>query len=331
MQITAKPFGVRKDGKKVTEYVMDNGHMSVSVMDHGATILHIMVPDRSGKREDVTLGFDTLGEYEGQSNSFGAFVGRVANRISDHAFTLNGKVYTLEDNNKGACLHGGSFRYNQCFYETSIEENGVTFHRLSPDGEQGFPGNLDIRLTYTLTDSDRLEISYEATTDADTPVNLTNHCFFNLSGIEGSRIDNHVLEMDAPFYLPVNANGIPLGRKGVSHSIYDFRAPRKLGALDGYDNAWIFSEGEGVRTLASVRDPHSGRGMILSTDQKSVQLYTAKNNHFIGRGGVQYGPYSGFCLETQGYVNAVNNPSFPSIIVKKGETYHHEVSYGFVW
>lgn len=334
IRVSQRPYGVRKDGKKVTEYILDNGRMSFSVMDHGAIILSINVPDRNGEMGNVALGFDCLGQYEEYlKHNFGSFVGRVANRISDHAFTLDGVKYNLDDNNNTCCLHGGFDRYNQKFYETEVGPDSVTFTRLSPDMEQGFPGNLGISVKYSLTEDNGLCISYKAVTDKATPVNFTNHCFFDLSAEKGGRADIRSQELwmeNARHYMSVNSVLIPEGLEATEGTRYDFVSGyRNLGFDGGFDNAFIFDKEPGVCRVAVARDAESGRTMEVFTDQDSIQLYTGQNNNFPGRGGIHYGAYSGFCLETQGYINAVNDSRFPGCILRPGETYSHFVEYRF--
>ncbi|MBQ0070943.1 MAG: galactose mutarotase [Spirochaetales bacterium] len=326
-KITTRPYGVRKDGKNVTEYILDNGYMEVSLMDHGAIILGIRVPDKEGRKEEVTLGFATLEEYESfPTHNFGSFVGRVANRISGCAFTLDGVEYKLDNNNNGACLHGGFDRYNHKFYDAVIGDGSVTFSRVSPDMEQGFPGNLTLSVTYTLTDHNSLDISYRATTDKKTPVNLTNHAFFDLSAGHAKDIQEQELLMESGrHYMAVDKILIPTDIKETKGTRYDFTFWKNMGYDGGFDNAFLFDKKEGaVEKVASVRDNLTGRRMDVYTDQPSIQLYTGQNNSFP-----THGRFSGFCLETQGYINAVNDHRFPSCILNPKEEYTHFVSYRF--
>lgn len=325
-RITTRPFGVRKDGKQVTEYILDNGYMEVSLMDHGAIILGIRVPDKAGKKEEVTLGFETFAEYEGCTHNFGSFVGRVANRISGCAFTLDGVTYKLDNNNNGASLHGGFDRYNQKFYQSQIGDGCVTFSRTSADMEQGFPGNLNISVTYALSEDNSLSISYKATTDKNTPVNFTNHAFFDLSGGHAADIREQELRMEtADRYMTVDPILIPTDIVPTKGTRYDFSDWKQMGFEGGFDNAFIFDKKEGeVAKVATARDLASGRRMDVFTDQPSIQLYTGQNNNFP-----THGKYSGFCLETQGYINAVNDSRFPSCILAPGKEYQHFVAYHF--
>ncbi|MCF0261275.1 MAG: galactose mutarotase [Sphaerochaetaceae bacterium] len=328
IKITKRPYGIRKDGKQVTEYILDNGKISFSVMDHGAIILSINVPDKDGKVGNVCLGFDNIGQYEEfPKHNFGSFVGRVANRISNHAFELDGQRYELDDNNNSCCLHGGFDRYNHKFYDTEVGSDYVTFSRISPDGEQGFPGNLKVSVRYRLTEDSGLEIYYEATTDKATPINLTNHVFFDLSAGRDSDITKQLLWMEnATKYLAVDEVMIPKSVEEVKGTRYDFVSDYKEFGFDGgFDNAYIFDKKPGIVRVGIAKDKISGRTMEIYTDQVSAQVYTGQNNKFP-----QHGPYSGFCFETQGYVNAINDNRFPSCVLRPGDKYTHTVIYKFI-
>ncbi len=322
--IDKKSFGIRKDGQEVFEYFIDNGNITLVVTDHGASVTKLFVPTREGKKIDVTLGFDTLSEYE-KGTSFGAFVGRVANRISNHSFTLDGKTYELEKNNFNACLHGGKNRYNQKYYETEILENGVRFTRLSPDMEQGFPGNLKVSVEYALTEDNAVTITYNAVTDKATPINFTNHSFFNLKGEGDGTIEDHLIYINASSYQETDCEGIPIKVASVENTDKDFRAERTMKNENGYDSSFILDGKNG----ASVRCIETGIKMDVETNQVAMQFYTAKGNNMIGKGGKYYGAFSGFCLETQGYVDAINNKNYPSSVLREGDVYEHFVSYKF--
>ncbi len=229
-------------------------------------------------------------------------------------------------NNFNACLHGGRDRYNQKYYETEILENGVRFSRISPDMEQSFPGNLALTVEYTLTEQNEVKINYTARTDKPTPVNFTNHSFFNLKGEGNGSIESHLININASRYQRCDNEGIPLEVAHVSDvADMDLITERPMKKEDGYDNSFILDSS----SAATVRCLESGIRMDVETDQKAIQFFTAKGNNFIGKGGKHYGPFSGFCLETQGYVDAVNHKEYPCIILREGEEYHHSVSYKF--
>ena len=331
IEITKKDFGLRKDGIMASEYYISNENVTLVVTDHGASITKLFVKDKNGKKRDVALGFDTLAEYE-KGTSFGAFVGRVANRISNHSFSLEGKTYELDKNNGNACLHGGKDRYNQKFYEsqiiTTLNGKGVLFSRISPDGEQGFPGNLSLCLSYVLTEDNEVQIYYKATTDKVTPLNLTNHTFFNLNGEGSGTIEDHQISIKASVYQETDEELIPIKLTPVDNTIYDLRKAKSMKNSDGYDVSLILDHNkDGL--ASTVYSEASGIKMSVRTDQPALQFYSAKGNNMVGKAQHHYGAFSGFCLETQGYVDAVNHKEYPSILLYPKEEYHHFVGYKF--
>ncbi len=336
MKIKKQKFAVLSNGKKVNLYTISNGSMSFSVTNYGCIITSIVVPSapdsqRKGKKDDIVLGYSTLDGYiKDSSTYFGSFVGRFANRIANAKFTLNGTEYTLDVNNGKHNLHGGFDGYNRMVWkakEVATKDGiGICFTRISPDGEQGFPGNLKMKVTYILTNKNQIIMHYEAKTDADTPINLTNHGYYNLQG-KGD-ISKHIMMINADKYLPVNAELIPTGiLAAVEKTPFDFTSPKEIGAdiakAGGYDHCYCLKDGkDALKLCAEVREPTSKRVMTVHTDQIGVQFYSG---NFLdiecGKNGVKYAKHNGFCLETQCYPDSPNQPSFPSCILKKGKTY----------
>lgn len=317
----------------------------------GATLTELCVPDRQGKFVDVVLGFDDLAGYESGSNQhFGCTTGRYANRIRDGRFTLEGVEYQLARNHGVHHLHGGGERsLDRIVWQgEAIEENGasgVRFTYTSPEGEESYPGTLALEVTYTLTDENALRIQYQATTDKPTPINLTNHTYFNLSGHGSGSILEHEVRIDADRYTVTDNDLLPTGEiAGVADTPLDFRKRHAIGdrfrevlptAAGGYDHNFVLHGENGgennlVRPIAEVFDPRSGRVMRVETDQPGVQLYTGNGlHHQTGKQGKSYAPHSAFCLETQHYPDSPNQPSFPSTILRPGETYRHVCVYAF--
>lgn len=343
-------FGVTRDGQQVHRYTLKNRHgMTARLITYGATLTELHVPDREGNFADVVLGFDSLEQYETQSPYFGCTTGRVANRIANGTFQLDGRTYTLARNNGPNHLHGGEKGLDKRVW-SATEVNtpdgpGVRFTYLSPDGEEGYPGNVQITVQYTLTDDNELRIEYWATTDAPTPINLTNHSYFNLSGQHTSNILNHVLRINASHYTPTDEMLIPTGQIApVAGTPVDFTTPRAIGErIDqmkpttgnppgGYDLNYVLNDdGTPLRRAATLYDPESGRIMQVLTNEPGIQFYSGNflDGTLRGKGGVIYNKHAALCLETQHFPNSVNQPSFPSIIVRPGETYHSICIYKF--
>lgn len=316
--LNVKPFGEYKI------YTIKNKNgMSVSICDLGATVQSITVPDRNGAFCDVVLGYDTPKEYLENDGYVGAFVGRYANRISGAAFTLNGREYRLVANDGENTLHGGNGLSLRRF-EGRCADDAVCFEIEDADGESGFPAKLRIAVTYTLTDDNELRIDYEAQSDADTVINLTNHAYFNLKG--SGDILSHELMINAKHYLPVDEQLIPTGeKKDVSGTDFDFRSLRPI--KNGYYDHCFCLDGE---PCAVLFDPESGRRITVTTDMPAVQLYCAGMlGERRGKGGVTYGRNSALCLETQRYPDAPNRPDFPSSLLKKDETFKSRTVYKF--
>ena len=347
--IKKESFGKTKDGQAVDLYTFSNASgMEVRAMTYGGIILSIKVPDRNGKFDDVTLGFDSLEPYLANSTFFGALVGRYGNRIGKARFKLDGKEYKLAVNNGPNALHGGLKGFDKVIWQAESfdkpEGVGVVFRYTSPDGEEDYPGTLQVLVTYTLTDKNELTLDYHATTDKATPVNLTNHAFFNLAGPGVRDILDHQMMINADNTTPVDITLIPTGEiKSVEGTPFDFRKPTAIGArIDandqqikygpGYDHNFVLNrKGEGLSLAARVVEPTTGRVMEVSTTEPAVQFYTGNflDGTLTGKGGHVYKRRYAFCLETQHFPDSPNKPSFPSTILKPGETYTSKTVYAF--
>ncbi len=339
MKITDRLFGRTRDGRDVVLYTLSGtGGVEVSVMTYGATLVSLKTPDRSGTPGEVTLGFDSLEPYLDVHPYFGATIGRVANRIAGGRFNLDGREYRLALNEEGRThLHGGNVGFDRALWSAEISENRVVFSYLCPDGEEGYPGNLEVKAIYALTDQGELIFEYLARTDKATPVNLTNHTYWNFAG-NGTILD-HELQMSCDRYLPIDANLIPTGEiRDVSREpAMDFRSTRRIGERigdvpGGYDHCHVIEPAgaRGPAPVLRVRDSKTGRGMQMWSTQPGVQLYTGNFLDGIrGRCGTRYHRHTGFSAETQGFPNAVNEPRFPSCVLRPGETYHHVIRLRF--
>ena len=345
-EVKVTDFGTTSDGTPVNQCTITNPDgVVVKLISRGATLAEWHVPDKNGQMADVLFGFDDIAGYESSANQyFGCTAGRVANRIAGGAFSVDGKEYTLAKNDGPNTLHGGVKRsLDKVAWEGQPFENekgqGVVFKYVSPDGEEGFPGNLTLRVTYTLTDKNELRINYEAVTDKATPVNLTNHAYFNLSGAGSPTILDHELMLSADHYTPIDETLIPTGElASVADTPFDFRDFRKIGERvdqlndkpgKGYDHNFVLNNQDGDLALAAkVRDPKSGRVLSVFTTEPGIQFYGGNFlNGGQGKAGKSYNHRSGFCLETQHYPNAVNQPKFASIILQPGDTYTHTCVY----
>lgn len=297
----------------------------VRIASLGAAVQSIVVPNRNGVPTDVALGYDTPGEYLRNDGYFGAFVGRYANRISNASFVLNGREYKISANEGKNTLHGGNGLSKRRFTEIAVGENALTLGISDPDGGDGFPGKVDVRVTYEFSENNELSISYEATSDADTYLNLTNHSYFNLSG-RGDILD-HELLINADGYLPVDEELIPTGEVcAVSGAEFDFRKMRRI-ENGFYDHCFVLSGNEPCARLVSRE---SGIAMTLATDMPAVQFYAGGATGLrLGKGGAVYGKNSGLCLETQYYPDSPNHPEFPSALLRAGEKYYSKTSYKF--
>ena len=338
-------FGKLPDGEEIESYTLYNSRgASAKVITYGATLTELNVPDRHGKMGDVVLGFDDLQGYLGQHPFFGGTIGRYANRIARGKFTLDGKEYQLAINNGPNSLHGGQIGFNRRVWkaEELKDKDGasVRFSYLSKDGEENYPGNLKVSVTYTLTNTNELKLQYSADTDKDSVLNLTNHSYFNLSGTDTGTILKYVLYINADKYTPVDSTLIPTGKiESVVGTPLDFLKPTEIGArigelkeIGGYDHNYVLNGKAGtLREAAKVIDPESGREMEVLTTQPGVQFYSAigLNGSIKGKGGVAYEKYGAICLETQHYPDSPNHPNFPSAVLKAGAHFHSETIYKF--
>ncbi len=350
MAITSKAFGVTKKGEQVTLYTMTNKDgASVSVIELGAIITSIIVPDKDGKMADVTLGFDTLESYEGDHAFMGDLVGRYGNRIAKATFTLDGVEYSLAVNDKRNHLHGGAEGFNTKLWKAvSVTEgkgfDAVKLHYLSPDMEENYPGNLDMTVTYTWDDDCNLSIRYEAVTDKATHCNLTNHTYFNLAGHDHGTVLDHEVFIDADVVTTVDEELIPTGgftpvvgtpldlREGMllEDGVAQKDTCQSMVYAGGYDHNFVLRKGSAMAVCACVYHEESGRMMEVITDQPGVQLYTAcATDCKGGRGGVDYGHFSGLCLETQHFPDTPNHANFPSTVLRPGEKYDTTTIYAF--
>lgn len=341
--VQQEPFG-EVDGRTVHRYLLTNEEgMQVSLINWGATVTGVRVPDKDGRLANVTLGFEDMEGYRKNPPYFGAICGRYANRIAAGRFTLNGTEYTLTTNDGEHHLHGGETGFNRRFWtaqrttDTNDGSGGVRFHYVSPDGEQGYPGKLEATVIYSLTDDNALRIDYTAVSDKPTPVNLTNHCYWNLGGAGSGDVLDHVLMLNCPKYLPVDDELIPTGTIApVDETPMDFTQPATIGSRieevsGGYDHCYVIGDGEGSQEpalAARVRDPETGRVMEVFTTEPGVQLYTG--NFLDGsaeNGG--FAQYGALCLECQHFPDSPNRPDFPDTILEPGEVYRQTTVYRF--
>lgn len=332
------------NGKEVKLYTIKNKNgMSAEVTNYGTKIIRLMVPDKNGKMEDVVQGFDTLQENIDKEPYFGATCGRFANRIKDGKFTLDGKEYTLVQNNSGNALHGGIEGFNAKVWEVkAVLENSIRMQYVSPDGEEGYPGTLYCQVTYTLTDDNELKIKYEATTDKPTVIGLTNHSYFNLKGAGNGTVRDHILQINADFHTVLDDTASPTGEiRPVDNSPFDFRQPVVIGdVIDapeyvpgrGIDNNWTIrkKQPKELALAATLYEPISGRKMDVLTTQPGVQVYTANwVEKQPGKYGKIYSEQDSICLETQNFPNSPNIAHFPSSVLRPGERYEEWCVYRF--
>lgn len=340
--IQRKPFGRTPDGKEVTLFTLANKQgMKAEICTYGAIVVRLFAPDRDGKMADIVLGYNTLDEYIKETPYFGAIVGRYGNRIANGKFDLDGKTYTLATNNDPGgipcALHGGLKGFDKVVWEgTPVNKagaQGVKLRYLSKDGEEGYPGNLDVTVTYWLTDDNEMKIDYLATTDKATPVNVTHHGYFNLKGEGNGDINDHELMLAAKHFTPVTKGLIPTGEiRPVAGTPFDFTKPTKIGARvnaedeqmkfgGGYDHNWVLDNQSGKMALAArVTEASSGRIMEVWTVEPGVQFYGGNflDGKLTGKSGKKYEFRNGFCLETQHYPDSPNQPKFPTTILRPG-------------
>lgn len=351
LTITGQPFGSAPDGKSVQLYTLTNAAgMTVQITNYGGIVTSLSVPERSGASADVVLGYDRLEQYVKLNPFFGAIIGRYGNRIARGKFTLNGETYTLAVNNDVNHLHGGVKGFDKVVWDakTAQTEQAVSLKLvyLSADGEESYPGNLLVQVTYSLTNDNELQISYQATTDKPTVCNLTNHTYFNLKDGGASPITDHLVQIDADRYTPVDATLIPTGElAAVDGTPFDFRQAKAVGASinddheqmkngGGYDHNFVLNGEMGtLRLAATVSEPTTGRTMQVYTTEPGVQFYTGNflDGSITGKKGVVYQKRSGLCLETQHFPNSPNQPSFPTTTLNPGEQYKTMTVYKFSW
>ena len=351
MNIEQSNFGKTADGTAVEQYTITNAAgLEMSVISYGGIITTLKVPNKDGEYEDVVLGFDNIEDYENGNPYFGAIIGRYGNRIAEGKFTLDGEKYNLDTNDGPNSLHGGEKGFDKVVWdvESSTSENAGTLRLsyISKDGEGGYPGNLETIVTYTLNSDNELNIKYEATTDKKTVVNLTQHSYFNLSGDFSKKILDHVVEINADEFLPVDNTLIPTGElKQVEGTPFDFTEPTTISKglemegsnaqLDrgpGFDHCWVLNEQDsGIRFAASAYEPKSGRFMEVYTNEPALQFYIGNflDGSLPAKGGGTYGKRTGFCMETQHYPDSPNQGKFPSTVLEPGEKYTSETSYKF--
>ena len=347
--VTRAPFGRTPAGEAVEVFTLTTAHgLRVRAITYGGIIVSLETPDRTGRRGDIVLGYDSLDGYLRSSPYFGAIVGRYGNRIAGGRFTLDGIAYRLATNNGPNHLHGGARGLDKVVWAaepfSSDSGAGVAFRYTSLDGEEGYPGALRMRVTYTLTDRDELIVDYLATTDKATPVNLTQHSYFNLAGHGAGNILDHELTIHADSFTPVDSTLIPTGEIApVAGTPFDFRAPAAIGARiaqnepqlrngKGYDHNFVLNrQGAGLVHAARVTEPTSGRTLDLSTTEPGIQFYSGNflDGSITGKAGSVYGPRTGFCLETQHYPDSPNQPAFPSTILRPGEEYRSRTVFTF--
>ena len=353
VQTLMKPttFGVLEDGGEVLEYTLANSAgMTAKIINYGATVTSLSVPDRNGRIEDVVLGYDSLQGYVAGSGYFGAIVGRYGNRIGKGRFQLDGKSYQLTINDGENHLHGGKTGFDKVLWETEVleesESPAIRFIYESQDGEEGYPGTMTLKVTYTLTENNELRIDYEGVTDKITILNPTQHSYFNLSANFSLTILGHKLMIEADSFTPVAAGLIPTGELlPVEGTPLDFRQSQPIGArIDdpfeqmalgkGYDHNWVlrnYTEPGQVHKAAELYEPDSGRLMTVYTDQPGLQFYSGNflDGSSKGKNGIAYGHRSGLCLETQVFPDSPNKPDFPSAILKPGQVYRQTTIYQF--
>jgi aldose 1-epimerase len=349
-QVRKEAFGKTRDGRPVDLYTLTNSNgMEVRVMTYGGIIVSMRVPDKNGKVADVVLGHDELDGYMPNPPYFGAIVGRYANRIANGTFTVDGVKYTLAKNDGPNTLHGGILGFNQKIWEGAEFKNakgvGVAFTYLSKDGEEAFPGNLKVKVSYTLTNKNQLILDYEATTDKATPINFSQHSYFNLAGAGTGDILGHDVMLNADRFTPVDKTLIPTGElRPVQGTPMDFTKPTAIGARindtyeqlvlgHGYDHNFVINrtDKDGLTLAAKVHEPTSGRVLEVFTTEPGVQFYSGNflDGTIVGKQGHAYKQRYGFCLETQHYPDSPNHPDFPSTILKPGATFHSETIFKF--
>jgi aldose 1-epimerase len=347
--VVRAPFGVLPSGDSVHLFRLTNGRgLEIRVIDYGGLVISLKTKDRTGALGDIVLGYDSLAGYLRSTPYFGALVGRYANRIAKGRFTLDGATHELAVNNGPNALHGGLKGFDKVMWHAEPKDDstgvGVVFSYTSKDGEEGYPGTVTVRVRYTLTDRDELAIDYLATTDKATPINLTQHSYFNLAGDGSGDVLGHVVAIDADRYTPVDTTLIPTGalldvtgtpfdlRHGAAIGDHIGEANEQLKRAGGYDHNFVLNRtGAGLQHAARVVEPKSGRTLDVATTEPGIQFYTGNflDGSITGKGGHVYGRRGGFCLETQRFPDSPNQPSFPSAILRPGAEYRSRTVYTF--
>lgn len=346
--VTQKAFGALADGQKVTLFTLTNSKGTrAEVMNYGGIVRSLSVRDRRGRFDDVVLGFDTLGEYVKSSPYFGCITGRYANRIAKGRFTLDGTQYKLATNNGPNHLHGGKIGFDKKIWSVrplpTSNGSALELRLTSPNGDEGYPGNLSMRVVYTLNNQNQFRVDYTAVTDALTLCNLTQHSYFNLAGARSGTILNHRMQINANRFVPIDKNSIPLGNLArVAGTPFDFRATKRIGARigaknvqlqngQGYDHNFVLNGPNGVlKRAVRVEEPLSGRVMTVSTTEPGMQLYSGNFlNGLEGKGGRAYQRRSGFALEAQKFPDSPNHPNFPTSELRPGQVYRQTTVYAF--
>lgn len=344
---TSAEFGKTKEGETVTVFTLTNANgLSAKILDFGGVLYEMNVPDKDGNFANVSCNFPTVEEYQTVRPFFGSLIGRYGNRIKLGKFTLDGKEYTLPITDKPNALHGGVKGFDQKIWDAtaSADKDGayLTLKYTAKDGEEGYPGKLEVTVVYSLKNDNSLTIDYTATTDKATPVNLTNHTFWNLAGWNGGSICDHILQLNAPKYLPTDESLIPTGEVADVTDVLNFTTPKAIGQdikkvtepqfRGGYDHCFVLADkpaGE-MGLCAIVKDPKTGRVMKIDTTEPAVQFYSGTVlDGTTGVGDYKYEQYYAFCLETQHYPDSPNQPSFPTTLLKPGETYRHTTVHTF--
>ena len=351
-RISQQSWGRTPNGQAVTLYTLTNANgVEAKITNYGGIVVSLKVPDRRGRFEDVVLGYDNLHKYVQHNDPFfGALIGRFGNRIANGRFNLNGVNYQLATNNDPNHLHGGNRGFDKVVWDaTPIRRSngvGLSLRYLSKNGEEGYPGNLWVRVVYLLTNRNELRIDYSATSDKDTILNLTHHSYFNLAGHNSGTILNHQLMINANRFTPTDSTSIPTGElRNVRGTPMDFRRPMAIGSRinqndqqlkfgQGYDHNWVLNRrGAGLSLAARAYEPGSGRVMEIYTTEPSIQFYSGNSldpEKHIGKGGRPYQRRSGFCLETQHFPDAPNHPNFPSTVLRRGKTYKQTTVHRFL-
>lgn len=346
MEIVKEKFGTTKCGKDVYVYTLSNaGGMQAKIINFGANLISLLVPDQNGNLEDVVLGYDKLEDYYGNGSFFGATVGPSANRIAGACFEIDGQRYQIDANDGENNLHSHIAEgYHKRVWDVTETENGLVLSLEGKDGEMGFPGNKKVTVTFSLSDDNALKLSYHVTADANTIVNMTNHTYFNLAGHKSGRIEDHLLKINASHYTPVVPGAIPTGKIApVEGTPMDFTKMKPIGQDinadceqlkigQGYDHNFVIDGADGtLREIAEAEDPKSGRKMKVFTDLPGVQFYAGNCiAEETGKENTAYGPRKGFCLETQFYPDNIHHPNFPQAVFGPGKDYDSVTIYQFV-